>query len=296
MNAIFAFLLIVIGVLILGENLSWWQGIDFATLFALWPLILIVLGASLISRRFKYGTAIPVIVALACAIFALVALINPELIGRESSGPVSDDGYSLTKEFDPELEQAKVHIVTGATKLSIDGKSDNLIDVEATSGFNGVTLDQKISGSIAELKLSTDAQKRWRFGRERDMGVSLNPLMPYELDLDAGASDVTMDLSELIINGLQVDAGAATLDITIGALVKHEAQIDVKAGAASIDIRIPEPIGVKIISRSGLASTDFGDYEKINDSEYQSKNYAQATKKINLNIEVGASSVRVLSY
>ncbi|MCX6808477.1 MAG: DUF5668 domain-containing protein [Candidatus Berkelbacteria bacterium] len=65
-------LVVLFGVLLLGVNLSWWNWSIFADLFAIWPLVLIVIGANLVFE----SRPIAVFILFFTLFFAVMYLAN----------------------------------------------------------------------------------------------------------------------------------------------------------------------------------------------------------------------------
>ncbi|MFN8595567.1 MAG: hypothetical protein U0559_05225 [Anaerolineae bacterium] len=69
------------------------------------------------------------------------------------------------------------------------------------------------------------------------MGVALNPSVAYELDLNMGVGQSTIDLSKLTVTGGRLDAGVGTTDLMPPAKGRFTLNID--GGVGTIRIHAP---------------------------------------------------------
>lgn len=92
----------------------------------------------------------------------------------------------------------------------------------------------------------------------------------------------------------RLEAGASRITLTPPARVEN-ARVEVEAGAAALDVRIPEEVAARIVCDVGLAtqSIDLNRFPFLGGGVYQSPDYESAPYRVELHLEVGASSVTV---
>jgi hypothetical protein len=113
------------------------------------------------------------------------------------------------------------------------------------------------------------------------------------LELETGANEARIDLSELLVTDLRLGSGASSTQITMPANA-GSTRAKISTGAASVKVRIPQGVAARIQARGGLASilVDSARFPRSS-GIYESSDYAAATNKIDLDIETGVGSVEV---
>lgn len=130
-----------------------------------------------------------------------------------------------------------------------------------------------------------------------DWDVLLNPTVSYDLRLTTGASEANLDFSELKITSLDLTMGENSTEITFpeGA---GTTTARISGGASNLEINIPESVEARIQVSSGLSNVDVEDRFKQEGNDgnvYISQGYATATNKLDLSLQLGASSVDIKS-
>lgn len=299
MRTVFGIIIILIGVLFLGENFSWWKDYDISLIWQLWPLLLVVFGVSILAKRTSYSNLITLIITVLAILFAAAVVLKPEIIGLpEDANKISSEKTIISESLPEGVETAQIEIKTGATSLNVNSSSEKLIEGDFSSGFNqpDFTVKTVDDTALIDIKTDTSPSMGWRWNRDRVLNLQLNQDLETDLSIDSGASKMDLDLTEIKISRLSVNTGAASLVLKLGEFTQPDAVVDLKGGASSFDIKFPQNIGVEINSETGLSSNTFNQFDKISEKVYRSKDYTQKSKKITLNISAGVSSVSVKSY
>lgn len=287
-------ILILFGVLLLGENFNWWNNLDWSAIWQYWPVLFVFIGLSILFRPFRWGW----LVMLLLVLLVLVAVIdsvtqNPVLPWNEKIES-NQTGGVFNEALPSGIDQVTLEIKTGAANLELKNSSEKLVEGTYGEGFGGLSLKSDVNNNRASIKLNTDEQQmRARRWEKRDLTVLVTDKYPVDLSLDTGASKMNLDLRELIISKLTVKTGASQLDVNIGSKIQKDAAVKISAGASSISVKLPADIGTDLRISSGLTSRDLSDFSEVESNHYQSQNYATATTKISLEIEAGVSSIKV---
>ena len=302
-----AILLIILGIVLLlntTEMIGW--GI-WLPLFSLWPLILIAIGLHIIlARRF------PIISAMASIlIFAIgVGLAYLSFWEAPNDGDRSRQ-YGISSN---QSELLELDVNFGAGSLVIDAIVSPDEDEVLMAHFNnlGAYVDDKHIENGTGVILSVDAPgvrledrgAGWKpqtelFGLFSTLGnlrwdVEVSPdIAEIILNIEGGAADMDLRLTELSIKTLDMDIGGADVDIALPANAGHT-QVYIDAGAADIDIAVPDGVAALINSDSGLISLDVDTsrFPKTG-GVWQSSDYKTANNRVEINIDAGASSVSI---
>jgi hypothetical protein len=196
--------------------------------------------------------------------------------------------------------EARIHIGHGAGRLRVSGGA---APGELVSGSFGGGLEQRVKreGDVLDVKLSVRVSGAhfafpwmwWGPGRSLDWTVSLNEEVPLSLNLETGASDTRVDLTDLRVTDLRLQTGASSTEITLPARAGHTKAV-IRSGAASVKVRVPEGVAARIRASGGLAdiSVDRNRFPRVG-GVYQSEDYATAENKVDIDIETGVGSISV---
>lgn len=203
--------------------------------------------------------------------------------------------------------QARIHIQHGGGQLRID---NNSAPDELLSGTFSGGVDPQVRRGTEEVEVDLrPAQGAFpnalgfadRGGLEWNLG--LNPNIPLRLDLEVGASRNFINLRDLQVKDLRLQTGASESEIDLPNRA-GEMRAEIHSGMASVIIRIPENVSAHIRARGGMSSLsvdaarfprmDGGGGLMSGGGEYRSVDYEVSGNRVDLTIEAGMGSVRIL--
>jgi hypothetical protein len=305
MGIFWGFALIWIGISYFGASLGWWDYAKASEIWLYWPLALIFGGFSAILRGKKFGWLFlgGLFIASSFLIYDLTFASQPLLFNKSWQQKYGREVSVTEKEINVEKDQAAEGISykfkLGAINADISGVTEKALQGKLTSSFMG--LDQKSSlydkTQIVEVNSESISGPMLWFGRkvQNNLQASFNSELPISLELDCGASDVSLNLSEYILKDLSVSTGASNIYLKIGEKVENGARAEISTGASSVNIEVPKNIGVRIKSNDGMTANQFSGFVK-NGDYYENEAYVSAEKKIQIVLKTGVSSVRVSQY
>ena len=288
-QTVFPVFLIAVGTVLLLQALGVLSWGLWVTLWRFWPVLLILLGLSIVLRR-----------APAWIMSAIVLLALAGMVGAAYAIHDSSDEGTYSGSFSQALEgadKARVEVDFGAGTLSLTelaNSSENLVEGEFSGAAGEVKTSVRREGDEVTLKLSRDgAGWSWGVSPKEVWDVGLSQRIPVDLDVDVGASDVDLDLSGLLVQKFSLETGAADVDVKFPQAA-GETKASIRAGAASLDLVIPEGVAASITIDSGLSSIDVDEarFPKAGD-KYESPDFDSAQNKLTLDIDVGAASLKV---
>lgn len=275
------FLLINMGYI--SENFIW-------KIFDLWPLVLILVGINIISKKNPW-----ISIATWVLLFGIVIAYGVMLEKPDDTFGVSQDKSIIYEKLDETVE--------GRLKLTLGGAEVKVKDTEhylmqADMKIPDIKHDINYNGNHEKVNISLVSSKnRWRhFARieENNYDLSLNKQIIWDMDVKMGAVSGTIDLSGLKVSDFDLDVGAGNLELLFGNLYDHT-KVSIEGGATKIDITVPEGVGVKVRSQGGLSQTDLQGEGWTNKNHYYvTANYENAEKKIDLDITMGVGKVNVM--
>lgn len=256
-------------------------------------IVLIVLGILLllqtlgILRVSLWGLAIPIfLIAL-----GVWGIWNASQGGLET-GPerlaIPADGAS----------RAAVHVRFGAGRLRIAGGA---APGEVLTGEFGAGVAHRVHHEGQSLRVELyRAAEAWAamimpaiWGQRPEWNIRLAHDMPISLQLETGACESEIDLSQTQVNWLRLQTGASGTRLTLPARVDL-VRAEVEAGAASVRIRVPEGVAARIRRQGGLAEIRINEQRFPRSGEvFQSEGYDNAVHRIDLDVQAGVGSVEV---
>jgi len=291
---------VAIGALLLLGNFGF-VTINWMTIANLWPIILIFWGISWLFSGLKYGWILTLFftLVLVFCVFAMALGSNfSEMMNRYSASNITTQ--SLLAESSAVVTNADFSINTGAGVITLDDTTSKLIDASISSNIGSYALTENIANNkeTVALKMNSVASNTWFLGQsiKNTVQLKLNPAVIWDnFNVIAGASKIDLDLSKYLVENTSISAGASTIVLRFSDFA-NLANVNVSAGASKITIEVPKSVGCNVIIDSGLSSKTLSGFSKIDEKTYQSEDYASQTKKINLNINAGASTINVSRY
>jgi hypothetical protein len=262
-SSIWGVILILVGGLFLLKSLGLLGGIDPWSF--IWPVFLIGFGL-----WFLLGAT----------------------IGRRS---IQMEQVSLSLEA---AGRAKVRVRHGAGRLQIGSGAG---PGELVSGSFGGGLDHRINrkGDAQEVDMRLPGVPNffmnWGWGpwTSLDWDFALNGSIPLELDIQTGASETKLDLTDLLVTDLSVKTGASSTVVTLPTKAGYTG-VRIEAGAASIVLRVPENVAARIRVGGALSGVQVDrDRFPRQGGMYQSPDYETAENKAEIHVETGVGSITV---
>jgi Domain of unknown function (DUF5668) len=246
--------LILIGVFALLVNSGVITTDRLSLLADLWPVILIVIGLELLSRRALPGqsgdvAAVLIVLLAAGGAVAYVALApNPGTTHTlDYSAAVGNlDHASL------EVDAGSANITVGGTKAVVLGS--DLYHAHIT--YSGPKPDVSFDRSNGRLQISqSNSALAFRISRfTLDLQISSN--VQWKITSNGGASTETFNLGNVPVGSLDINTGASREDITLG-LPTGIVPITINGGALTVHLYRPPGTGAAVAVSGGAVSLDF---------------------------------------
>ena len=286
---------LVLGAVLLLENagifsVAWWG------IWKFWPVALVVWGITLLVGG-KTARAVAAAVAAIVLALALASILN---FAREPWGPLvehetQDQTFSEPMAAGTRLARLSLDAGAGTYEL-VDTTSDLFAAHTATSlGQYEVRRESQEGEERIDMRLEGGGG-RLHIGRtENRAEIRLNALPAWELQLDAGAARLDLDLRPFIVRTLTLNTGATSAQITLGQK-SPVTSVHVNTGASSVRIEVPRTAGCEVWIKAPLSSKHLEDFDKVEKGHYVTENLDSAACKIVIDIDAGVSSFRITRY
>lgn len=296
------FVIMTIGVLLLLGNLGYISWSILGGLAQIWPLIIVAVGINLFFNNhvlIRILTWTGLIAAL-----LVVGTIFPRKdwdihFNFNNFGfRTGEEVKVVTKQFSKEdkVNSAELNLQIPAGELEISGQDTYLMNARFPGPENNLKVDtldngaRKVftqDGGGLVLGKGADGNTDWRYSYGLYEGI------PWNLKIDAGATDANLDLRDVVLKNLELNSGAGDIDLKIGK-VDWKATVAADVKASDFKIVLPEGTGFRADIRGGIHDVSIAgeDYTKEGDV-YISNNYATAAQKVDINLDVAVGDIQI---
>lgn len=282
-------ILILIGVIALLVNAGAISSDRLYRLADLWPVILVVIGLELISRRALQGAAgdlaaVLIVLVAAGGAIAYVA-VGPSIPGGSQTLDASDAVGNL--------DQATLHVDVGAATMTVTGSGALGADLyRAHIEYSGSKPDISLDRSTGDLQLSQNNPFGF-FGSGRFvLDLQLNSAVSWNFSVNTGAASDTFNLSTLKVGSFELNTGASREDITLGTPT-GAVPISVSGGALTVHLHRPSGTEASVQVSGGAVSlvADGQQHHGIGDQSWQSSGFSGASDAYQIDVNAGACTV-----
>ncbi len=299
--------LILIGLILVVHNFNLLPiSINWGKVASLWPLLLIMIGLSSLSKNTSMNPWIfNGIAAIVISIFFYQIIEIGE--GNTSHSFSWSDSSDLdsadlkTQKFNIPLEEgvtnAHLTFEGGAAEFILIDTTSNLIDAITQTRKGDYVLEKVRTDSVDDIKMKLNSnQIKINNGNiENQVEVKLNPNLKWSFDFEIGAGAIDFDFSKYIVNKISLDAGAASVNMKLSDKASIT-DVDINAGASSVTLRVPKSARCRVQMDAVLSSEDLIGFTKKTDGYYESDNYNGKGNLINITVDAGMSSVTIERY
>jgi hypothetical protein len=296
-------LLIVFGIFWLFKTLNI---IDFCwkDVWSLWPLILIWIGIGLLPIKEGYKITLDLLI-MAVGFFIL---LKPDCCEwKTPKKKFVEERFqtaSATFVFDDEIKEANLHIQAAVSEIDFEsrklpsliyvkGTNPEWIDIQSNSSENKANINLNIGKNGHNVKLK-DSKLNEKYT------VVLDPDMLWNMNVNIGAADIDIDLSDFKVKNFSLDAGAADIDLKFGSLYP-EVHAEINIGVSDLNLKLPENMNCRIEKDGGLNDWDINGFTIEKKGVYFAPAILHAgdstiSGNIYIKISSGVSSISIERY
>lgn len=286
----FGFIILSLGLFYLAKNTGHLPLDLNINMFQLWPLLIITLGLSLLSGRGLVSNSIGILTFCIASIIVAILLFN-----GGSSGVVEWKNVPIEIEKEEGINFAAIHIITGVSEINIKGGSEKLVEGNFQTDFMKLQKSSKVENKAQKVKIEIQKDDDWyKFlnNRGNRMDINLDSQVPMDLYFETGAAKARIDLSDVMVRTLDIKTGVSSLDLILGDKME-KTDVKLEAGVSEIKISLPKTVGARIKIDSGISLKELNDFEKTGEKEYQTSNYDLADKKIEMDLDIGITDLKI---
>ena len=186
----------------------------------------------------------------------------------------------------------------GHLRVGAGAHTDHLLEISARGG---VRTSASIDGGEKAVEVWVppeffgDAIAPWKWwgGEPPRWDARLRAGLPLHLDLEIGACEAEVDLTDLLVREFRLATGASSTTVRMPTAA-GETRGRITGGAASVKVMIPPGVAARVVTQIGLGEVKVDQHRFPGSGPiYQSADYTRAKHKVDLSVEVGAASVEV---
>jgi hypothetical protein len=195
--------------------------------------------------------------------------------------------------------EAQLHISGGGTSYTLNDTTSQLFKADTHEYYGRYEFNHSMQDSTAILDFSMKNRKgHFNWGSDHKSNsatIFLNPNPIWNINIDAGATELNFDLSKFKVKDLRISGGAASFKVKVGQPLATT-NIDVSTGVSEVEISIPQNVACEITSASGLSSSNFDGFTKKDNGVYTTAGFENAKNKLFIRMTGGISDFKVHRY
>lgn len=298
-------------------NFQWWN------ILRLWPIFLVIAGVNLVFAHNQSTWATILKIAVIVIGFGLLFFGNFE--GRYNFWPGfhysyegnhndfddndnnnnnDDEGVvspetngSFSEPFSAGTKVARLELSGGGTTFTLNDTTSQLFSAVVNDRDGRYILShRKDDDSVEVINFHMKNHKGLNFDSDKNaatMKLNTNPV--WDINVNAGATELNFDLSKFKVKQLDVKGGAASFNFKLGQPLT-ETHVEISTGVSGVDIAIPRDAACSVESNSGLSDTHFEGFNKVDNNTYESAGFDTAKNKMYIHISGGLSDFKVTRY
>lgn len=272
----------------------------------LWPLLLVVLGVSIILSRTPFallGTVLAAVV-LGGGVGTVIA-VGPGFAADCGDSPPATlqdftGSLSSTASLDWQLNCGTVDVhmsqgsnwsasvgSTGSKQPTVASSTDHL-DINSGDQGGGFLVDNGRERWVVELPSATTYDAEFHVNASKGT-MDLSGAKFNSLSVQPNAADLVLNVGDANVQGLdlQLNAGSLSIVATTGTALSGT----IRVNAGSVQLCAPSDAGIRITASGTAFGTNLGDTDltRTGDS-WQSSGYDQVVQKITLTVHGNAGS------
>lgn len=287
-------ILIGVGSILLLTNLGVIHGNPWTIIFQLWPVLLIALGLEiLLGGSTRWRAVVSALLGLALVGGILWILIAQPAIPGLNFGSSNLQTTNVSQSLNG-VESARLDLSFGAGTGKVYALSDssNLIEGQLQT-YSSPNFSVSTSGNRATIVLGPGpvsvpvifpsvSEEKWEVG--------LNSSVSYQIDLNVGVGQSSIDLTKLDISGGEIDGGVGSSDLYLPGDGQY--RLEINGGVGTIRIYVPSNLAVRAEVNGGLGSFNrLPKMQEVRDDVYETPGFSSAEDAVTLIIDGGVGSI-----
>jgi DNA-binding MarR family transcriptional regulator len=181
-------------------------------------------------------------------------------------------------------------IVTGSSHLTLRATEGGTELYRAR--FEGSAPEVKVVDGVVGIRYP---RRLWMGGTQREADINLNSAIPWQIEIQGGASTISAELGNLMLAGLEVKGGMSLIHLELP-VPSGVVRVRISGGASEIDVRRPAGVAARVHLK-GWVSTFAFDGQSFSDVgnnvRLQSVDFTPDAPSYDIEVSSSASSVSI---
>lgn len=229
-------------------------------------------------------------IALAIVVLASLGCVQPV----EKIGPLQNESSVVST---GDARAVNVQVVMGVGELSLEGGARELMNASflyniaswkpevsyaVSNGLGNLAIKQPAGGGAS---LSGDVLYRWL--------VRFNDDVPMNLSAILGTGDASLSLGGMSLTGLDVKAGASNVTLNLSGPWKRDLNASVASGVGDLTLVLPRSTGAVVNVRQGIGSIEASSGLASRDDSYFNEAYGKTASTLRVTVTSGVGRTRL---
>lgn len=313
-NLITGLLILFVGVVALLAALNVFE-FHWSILFRLWPLVLIIVGITLLPLNdYLKGGLLILALGAGCLLYHVEAKdYNGNVFTRfchnvktwstdkddDEEDCDKEEAFSVEQCFSEPYEEvahASMDIDFGAGNLVLKAPCAELAKVDARSNFVKYSFRTERNDQGPSIFVEGEGRtKHVTRKNENALDIALCDRPVWDFTLDMGAANAELDFSPYKVSYVEINGGACNLDLKLGDSGCNT-KVEINTGASDIDIQVPVGLDCEVNIDSAITGKDFTGFEKIGKGLWRTPGFGQNANQIIIDIDCAVSNISVERY
>ena len=296
---------VAIGLVFLGQMLGYLGWNVWLNILRLWPLLLVALGIEIAgkgmrSESFRALGGVVVVAGLAYGSLVMTPTTGTWLPIIPVTG--SAEAFSETSARDRDVTEGVAVVKGGVGRLRVEA-GDDLVTATGRSPFEP-TFDVSVTGGEADVEVGIGAGTWVPTAEDIRLDVTLDGSVTWDLTVDAGVTQYTVDARGLRLSALHLASGVSDGTLVLGraraAGVSGAVPVKIQAGVSALTVRVPAGEQVRVSVSDGLSGVDArGDWTQRRGSGgrvWESDGFRESGAYWDIDIESGIGGITIEYY
>jgi membrane-associated protease RseP (regulator of RpoE activity) len=215
--------------------------------------------------------------------------ISREEIFRLREGSGSEKGIYSTPLGD--LESGRLIVSSGLSKLTV--RAGERMTELYQARFEGPVPDVKVKDGVVSIRYP---RRMWMLGSEqRAAEITLSTAIPWRIEIQGGAGEITAKLGGLRLAGLEVKGGMSMIRLELP-VPSDVVPIRIRGSASVINVRRPTGVAARVHLKGWASTFNFDDQhfsDVGNDVRLQSPGYNVSGSGYDIEVSSSVSTVSI---
>lgn len=192
-----------------------------------------------------------------------------------------------------DIANLNVELRMGAGELRLGGVTDQLLDATFTYSPDDwqPSLVYSASGEQATLTIEQPEDQDLNIGNYRyEWELLFNPDLPMALNIELGAGQGSIDLSQLQVTELDLNVGVGDVNLDLTGERPLTLEGSIAGGVGSLTVLLPAQVGARVSVSGGIGSIETSGLTETEDG-YVNDAYSATDQSIILEIEGGVGEI-----